>query len=134
MNDNYQLERRSMVEQVELSKIQIRALQALGHTRNHGYERGLICLPDGIDKITIAAIDSRSFGEKILFVSHRNNVLFQARNEFFSRCKDSKLCLLSKSNFKISLEFDIVLANISILRDEKVLSFFKKRSFRLYYC
>jgi superfamily II DNA or RNA helicase len=118
-----------MVDQVDQSEIQIRALQALDLARKNGYERGLICLADGVCKITIAAIDSKSFGGKVLFVSHSKDVLFKARDKFFSRSKDSKIFLLSYIDLKLSLEFDIVLANISILRDEKALSFFQKDHF-----
>lgn len=67
----------------EPTSIQHEALIALAHTREQGYRRGLVVMATGLGKTWLAAFDSRQINAKrVLFVAHREEILFQAEETF----------------------------------------------------
>lgn len=63
--------------------IQHEALAALAHTRNEGYQRGLVVLATGLGKTWLAAFDAEQIGaRRVLFVAHREEILNQAADTF----------------------------------------------------
>lgn len=63
--------------------IQKVALAALQASRERGYKRGLVVLATGLGKTYLAAFDSVAMGaRRILFVAHREEILFQAEQTF----------------------------------------------------
>ncbi len=60
---------------------QIEALYELKKARLEGWEKGIIVAATGIGKTYLAAFDSREFN-KILFVAHREEILYQAERSF----------------------------------------------------
>lgn len=67
----------------EPNAIQIEALSALAQTRDEGYRRGLVVMATGLGKTWLAAFDSQQMNAKrVLFVAHREEILFQAETTF----------------------------------------------------
>ncbi len=65
------------------SEIQIEALAALAKTRDDGYRRGLVVMATGLGKTWLAAFDCQQMNAKrVLFVAHREEILFQAESTF----------------------------------------------------
>ena len=65
------------------SAIQAEALQALQTTRAQGYRRGLVVLATGLGKTWLAAFDvDNSAARRVLFVAHREEILYQAAETF----------------------------------------------------
>ena len=61
--------------------VQIEALYSLNASREEGADRGLIYAATGIGKTYLAAFDSEKF-QRVLFVAHREEILFQAAETF----------------------------------------------------
>lgn len=61
--------------------VQIEALYSLNASREEGADRGLVYAATGIGKTYLAAFDSINFN-RILFVAHREEILFQAAETF----------------------------------------------------
>lgn len=69
--------------------VQKEALAALDATRQQGYSRGLVVLATGLGKTWLSAFDAVQLGaRRILFVAHREEILYQAA-ETFLRIKPS---------------------------------------------
>jgi superfamily II DNA or RNA helicase/HKD family nuclease/SOS-response transcriptional repressor LexA len=65
------------------TSIQNEALAALTLTRQEGFRRGLVVMATGLGKTWLAAFDSHFMNAKrVLFVAHREEILFQAENTF----------------------------------------------------
>ena len=65
------------------SEIQAEALQALRATRAEGYRRGLVVLATGLGKTWLAAFDAENrAARRVLFVAHREEILYQAAETF----------------------------------------------------
>lgn len=63
--------------------IQTQALEALQHSRQAGYRRGLVVLATGLGKTWLAAFDAQRCGaQRVLFVAHREEILNQAADTF----------------------------------------------------
>lgn len=60
---------------------QIEALYELDKSRLEGWDKGIVVAATGVGKTFLAAFDSRGF-DKILFVAHREEILFQAESTF----------------------------------------------------
>jgi superfamily II DNA or RNA helicase/HKD family nuclease len=60
---------------------QIEALYELKKSRSEGWEKGLIVAATGVGKTYLAAFDSREFA-RVLFIAHREEILFQAERTF----------------------------------------------------
>jgi superfamily II DNA or RNA helicase/HKD family nuclease len=62
---------------------QIEALEQLQITREEGYDRALVVMATGLGKTYLAALFARDFN-RVLFIAHREEILFQARTAFSS--------------------------------------------------
>jgi superfamily II DNA or RNA helicase len=63
--------------------VQCEALEALADTRASGFQRGLVVMATGLGKTYLAAFDAESCrATKVLFVAHREEILFQAEKTF----------------------------------------------------
>jgi superfamily II DNA or RNA helicase/HKD family nuclease len=60
---------------------QIEALYELNNSRLEGWDKGIVVAATGVGKTFLAAFDSRGF-DKVLFVAHREEILFQAESTF----------------------------------------------------
>jgi superfamily II DNA or RNA helicase/HKD family nuclease len=60
---------------------QIEALYELNKTRLEGWDKGIVVAATGVGKTYLAAFDSKSF-DSVLFVAHREEILFQAERTF----------------------------------------------------
>ena len=65
------------------TSIQNEALLALTITRQEGFRRGLVVMATGLGKTWLAAFDSHFMqAKRVLFVAHREEILFQAESTF----------------------------------------------------
>lgn len=62
---------------------QIEALYELKRSRLEGWDKGIVVAATGVGKTFLAAFDSKEFN-KILFIAHREEILFQAESTFRS--------------------------------------------------
>ncbi|MDP4552960.1 DEAD/DEAH box helicase family protein [Alkalihalobacillus macyae] len=60
---------------------QLEALESLETTLEEGYTRAMVVLPTGIGKTYLAGFFARSF-KRVLFIAHREEILYQAKNSF----------------------------------------------------
>lgn len=60
---------------------QIEALYELKKSRLAGWDKGIVVAATGVGKTFLAAFDSKSF-DKVLFIAHREEILFQAERTF----------------------------------------------------
>lgn len=65
------------------TEVQESALAALDDTRQEGYRRGLVVLATGLGKTWLSAFDAVQLGaRRVLFVAHREEILYQAAETF----------------------------------------------------
>lgn len=64
-------------DQVKPRGAQIEALYCLEEARKDGIKKGLVVAATGVGKTYLAAFDSQKFA-KVLFVSHKEEILLQA--------------------------------------------------------
>lgn len=74
-------DKREVIPLYEPRGAQIEALYALKHTREEGWDRGIVVAATGIGKTYLAAFDSRGY-KRTLFVAHREEILKQAAESF----------------------------------------------------
>lgn len=60
---------------------QIEALYELKKSRLDGWDKGIVVAATGVGKTFLAAFDSKEF-DKVLFIAHREEILFQAERTF----------------------------------------------------
>lgn len=60
---------------------QIEALYELRQSRLEGWDKGIVVAATGVGKTFLAAFDSKGF-KKVLFIAHREEILFQAERTF----------------------------------------------------
>ena len=69
--------------EISPTSVQQEALAALNQSREEGYRRGLVVLATGLGKTWLAAFDSiQCHAQRVLFVAHREEILFQAEETF----------------------------------------------------
>lgn len=61
--------------------VQIEALQQLTQTRSEGYDKALVVMATGLGKTFLAAMFATEF-RIVLFIAHREEILFQAKRAF----------------------------------------------------
>ncbi|QSP94333.1 DUF3427 domain-containing protein [Marinobacter salinisoli] len=101
--DDYEKRRNPPVQRVEPGSdekqevpvpnaVQSEALQALNLTRQEGYRRGLVVLATGLGKTWLSAFDAVQTGaRRILFVAHREEILYQAAETYLRIKPDSRV-------------------------------------------
>ena len=108
--------------------IQIEALSALTQTRDNGYRRGLVVMATGLGKTWLAAFDSQQMNAKrVLFVAHREEILFQAETTFL-RIRPHARVGFYTGQVK-DQEVDILCASVQTLGKLEHLSLFPPRHF-----
>lgn len=74
------------------SYVQEAALEALDKTREEGYLRGLVVLATGLGKTWLSAFDAVQMGaRRVLFVAHREEILYQAAETYLRIKPDSRV-------------------------------------------
>lgn len=110
------------------NQVQQEALEALNLTRVEGYRRGLVVLATGLGKTWLSAFDAVQMGaRRILFVAHREEILYQAA-ETYLRIKPN-----SRVGFYMGKQrdrtVDILCASVQTLGKETHLDRFDPRHF-----
>ncbi|TGN41183.1 DUF3427 domain-containing protein [Marinobacter confluentis] len=108
--------------------VQAEALEALARTRQDGYRRGLVVLATGLGKTWLSAFDAVQMGaRRILFVAHREEILYQAA-ETYLRIKPN-----SRVGFYMGKQrdrtVDILCASVQTLGKETHLERFSPQHF-----
>lgn len=112
----------------EPTEIQKEALAALTQTRDKGYRRGLVVMATGLGKTWLAAFDSQQLNAKrVLFVAHREEILFQAESTFL-RIRPHARVGFYTGQVKAG-EVDILCASVQTLGKLEHLSLFSPRHF-----
>jgi len=110
------------------TSIQNEALLALTLTRQQGFRRGLVVMATGLGKTWLAAFDSHFMNAKrVLFVAHREEILFQAE-ETFLRIRPHARVGFYTGNAK-DKEVDILCASVQTLGKLEHLQQFPPRHF-----
>lgn len=110
------------------NSIQEEALSALDKTRDEGYRRGLVVMATGLGKTWLAAFDSQQMNAKrVLFVAHREEILFQAETTFL-RIRPHARVGYYTGQVK-DQEVDILCASVQTLGKLEHLSLFPSRHF-----
>jgi len=99
-------------EEVVPNDVQKEALAALDSARKEGARAGLVVMATGLGKTYLAAFDSKKF-KRVLFVAHRDEILFQSR-EVFRRVRREASLGLFHSDEKIR-SADVVIASVQTL-------------------
>lgn len=74
------------------TEVQKAALAALDQTRHEGYRRGLVVLATGLGKTWLSAFDAVQLGaRRVLFVAHREEILYQAAETYLRIKPDSRV-------------------------------------------
>lgn len=105
---------------------QIEALHELKRAREEGVTRGLVVAATGVGKTYLAAFDSAEFS-RVLFVAHRQEILFQAERTFRSVRPEARTGFFA--GFQKDLDAEICFATIQTLSREENLDLFDPRYF-----
>ena len=79
--EQYKTENKNITPLIQPRGVQIEALYALNNSRNEGATKALIHAATGIGKTYLSAFDSVNY-KRILFVAHREEILYQAVEAF----------------------------------------------------
>lgn len=110
------------------SPIQEEALQALARSRKEGFLRGLVVMATGLGKTWLAAFDCQQMAaRKVLFVAHREEILFQACTTFLRIRPHSRVGFYT-GQMK-DTEVDILCASVQTLGKLEHLGQFSPRHF-----
>ena len=97
---------------IEPRPVQVVALQELDRLRTDGERRALVIAATGLGKTYLAAFDSLTF-PRVLFVSHREELLRQARDAFRSVRPDDSTGMVVGGDCE--LDCDLVFASVQSL-------------------
>ncbi len=112
----------------EPNKVQIAALEALEQTREEGYRRGLVVLATGLGKTWLSAFDAVQMGaRRILFVAHREEILYQAAETYLRIKPESRVGFYMGKQRDRSV--DILCASVQTLGREVHLERFSPQHF-----
>lgn len=112
----------------EPTEIQKEALAALSQTRDEGYLRGLVVMATGLGKTWLAAFDSQQMNAKrVLFVAHREEILFQAESTFLRIRPHARVGFYTGQTK--DKEVDILCASVQTLGKLEHLGHFSPRHF-----
>lgn len=110
------------------NEVQKAALKALDETREEGYKRGLVVLATGLGKTWLSAFDAKQLGaRRILFVAHREEILYQAAETFVRIKPNSRVGFYMGKQRDHSV--DILCASIQTLGKESHLERFAPQHF-----
>lgn len=91
---------------------QIEALYELKKARLDGWNKGIVVAATGVGKTFLAAFDSKEF-KKVLFVAHREEILFQAERTF--KCVKPKISTGFFSGGRKDRNCDVLFATVQTL-------------------
>ncbi len=110
------------------SEIQKEALMALNQTRKKGYQRGLVVMATGLGKTWLAAFDcQQTCARRVLFVAHREEILFQAENTFLRIRPQARVGFYTGQNK--DEDVDILCASVQTLGKLEHIKRFPSRHF-----
>lgn len=93
---------------------QLETLYKLSQTRKIGFTKALVVLATGVGKTVLSALDSLSTkSEKILFVAHRKEILYQAERTYSSIHSDKSTSFMVDGT--VDYTGDIVFASVMTL-------------------
>ncbi len=108
--------------------VQKGALEALELTRHEGYRRGLVVLATGLGKTWLSAFDAVQMGaRRILFVAHREEILYQAAETYLRIKPDSRVGFYMGKQRDRTV--DILCASVQTLGKETHLERFSPQHF-----
>lgn len=107
---------------------QVEALAQLEATYAEGYDRAMVVMATGLGKTYLAAFFARNF-DKVLFIAHREEILYQAKRSF-ARVLSDKTFGIYDGKMKEG-QADIVFASIFTLSMKRHLEIFTKDEFDL---
>lgn len=107
---------------------QVDALESLRNTMEEGYDKAMIVMATGLGKTYLAAFFARKF-KKVLFIAHREEILFQAQQSFKHVMPDKKSGILNGTHKET--DADHVFASIFTLSNEAQLRSFDPGEFDL---
>lgn len=107
---------------------QVEALAQLEATYAEGYDRAMVVMATGLGKTYLAAFFARNFG-KVLFIAHREEILYQAKRSF-ARVLSDKTFGIYDGKVKEG-QADVVFASIFTLSMKRHLEIFTKDEFDL---
>ncbi len=108
--------------------VQKGALKALDLTRGEGYHRGLVVLATGLGKTWLSAFDAVQMGaRRILFVAHREEILYQAAETYLRIKPDSRVGFYMGKQRDRTV--DILCASVQTLGKETHLERFSPQHF-----
>lgn len=137
--DNYDKRRKPPVQSLEPGSdekqevpspnaVQSEALEALHLTRQEGYRRGLVVLATGLGKTWLSAFDAVKMGaRRILFVAHREEILYQAAETYLRIKPDSRVGFYMGKQRDRTV--DILCASVQTLGKETHLERFSPQHF-----
>ncbi len=110
------------------NNVQKEALEALDQTRQEGYRRGLVVLATGLGKTWLSAFDAVQMGaRRILFVAHREEILYQAAETYLRIKPDSRVGFYMGKQRDRTV--DILCASVQTLGKETHLERFSPQHF-----
>lgn len=126
--DDYRTDKKTDIDGIKPTDAQIEALYELKKSREDGWDKGLVVAATGIGKTFLAAFDSKEY-KKILFLAHREEILYQAKNTFEKVRPDLKFGIFN-GNQK-NMDFDVLFASVQTLGKPEYLSgeYFKTNAF-----
>lgn len=104
------------------------ALQALDEVRSAGYERAMVVLATGLGKTYLAAFFAEKF-KRVLFVAHREEILYQAEQSF-KHVLPNRTTSLYNASFK-GVDADFIFASVYTLGSQYHLDRFEQDAFDL---
>lgn len=94
--------------------VQKDALDALAQSREDGYRRGLVVLATGLGKTWLSAFDAAQMGaRRVLFVAHREEILYQAAETFLRIKPESRVGFYMGKQRDVAV--DILCASVQTL-------------------
>lgn len=104
------------------------ALQALEESMEEEYDRALAVLATGLGKTYLAAFFAERFS-RVLFVAHREEILYQARDSFLHVHSQKKAGLYNATQKDV--DYDFLFASVSTLCQDHHLAKFDPEEFDL---
>lgn len=107
---------------------QVDALESLTNTMDEGYDKAMVVMATGLGKTYLSAFFARKF-KKVLFIAHREEILFQAQQSFNHVMPEIKSGILNGTHKETNA--DHVFASIFTLSSDAQLKFFDRDEFDL---
>lgn len=107
--------------------LQIRALEAINFYRDvRGWSKGVVILPTGTGKTILSALDAKSFGERVLFLVHRLDILKQTIEAYRFAWPDMKEGILTGEVKENEMDAQVLFASKDTMRQPEQLARFPK--------